>query len=195
MFRVEERQQGRDRQQRWYREHRKVGAQRDPPDQLLTPDSQGGLPEAELRRPPTELMQRIATHLDARRLVGTRLLVAPPEYHGITVVASPHPLGESLPALYADDSLAQRLCQGLDEVLAPVLATLDCLTAYLDPATAPIDLVEWLAGWVGVAVAPEMPDRRRRLLVAAAAQLYVWRGTPSAIRDIVELSTKRGSPP
>jgi predicted phage baseplate assembly protein len=53
----------------------------------LTPDSQGGLPEAELRRPPTELMQRIATHLDARRLVGTRLLVAPPEYHGITVVA------------------------------------------------------------------------------------------------------------
>ena len=32
-------------------------------------------------------MQRIATHLDARRLVGTRLLVAPPEYHGITVVA------------------------------------------------------------------------------------------------------------
>ena len=90
-------------------------------------------------------------------------------------LTSPHPLGESLPALYADDSLAQRLCQGLDEVLAPVLATLDCLTAYLDPATAPVDLVEWLAGWVGVAVAPEMPDRRRRLLVAAAAQLYVWR--------------------
>jgi phage tail-like protein len=103
-------------------------------------------------------------------------------------LTSPHPLGDSLPALYADDSLAQRLCRGLDEVLAPVLATLDCLPAYLDPATAPADLVEWLAGWVGVAVAPEMPDRRRRLLVAAAAQLYVWRGTPSAIRDIVELS-------
>jgi predicted phage baseplate assembly protein len=50
-------------------------------------DSQGGLPEDELRRPPTELLQRIAAHLDARRLVGTRLLVAPPEYHGITVVA------------------------------------------------------------------------------------------------------------
>jgi len=53
----------------------------------VTPDSQGALPDEELRRPPTELLQRIATHLDTRRLVGTRLLVAPPEYHGITVVA------------------------------------------------------------------------------------------------------------
>ena len=55
-------------------------------------------------------------------------------------LASPHPLGETLPALYADDSFAQRLCQGLDEVLAPLLSTLDCLPAYLDPATAPADL-------------------------------------------------------
>jgi phage tail-like protein len=104
-------------------------------------------------------------------------------------LASPHPLGDTLPALYADDNFAQRLCQGLDEVLAPLLATLDCLPAYLDPATAPSDLVEWLAGWVGVAVAPEMPDERRRQLVAAAAQLYVWRGTLAAIRAIIELST------
>jgi predicted phage baseplate assembly protein len=53
----------------------------------VTANSQGVLHEEALRRPPTELLQRIATHLDARRLVGTRLLVAPPEYHGITVVA------------------------------------------------------------------------------------------------------------
>ena len=104
-------------------------------------------------------------------------------------LASPHPLGGTLPGLYADDSFAQRLCQGLDEVLAPLLSTLDCLPAYLDPATAPADLVEWLAGWVGVAIAPGMPDGRRRQLVAAAARLYVWRGTLSAIRTIVELSS------
>lgn len=104
-------------------------------------------------------------------------------------LVSPHPLGDTLPALYADDNFAQRLCRGLDEVLAPVLATLDCLPAYLDPATAPADLVDWLAGWVGVAIVPEMADGRRRQLVAAAARLYVWRGTLSAIRTIVELST------
>ncbi|MBV8431341.1 MAG: hypothetical protein JO244_09280 [Solirubrobacterales bacterium] len=104
-------------------------------------------------------------------------------------LASPHPLGDALPALYADDGFAQRLCQGLDEVLAPVLATLDCLPAYLDPATAPGDLVEWLADWVGVAMTLEMPDKRRRQLIASAARLYAWRGTPTAIRTVVELST------
>ena len=104
-------------------------------------------------------------------------------------LASPHPLGGTLPALYADDSFAQRMCHGLDEVLAPVLATLDCLPAYLDPATAPADLVEWLAGWVGVAVALDIPDQRRRLLVAQAARLYFWRGTLGAIRTVIELST------
>jgi phage tail-like protein len=103
-------------------------------------------------------------------------------------LASPHPLGDTLPALYAEDSFAQRLCQALDEVLAPALATLDCLPAYLDPATAPADLLEWLAGWVGVTVVPQMPDNRRRHLVAAAARLYAWRGTLYAIRTVVELS-------
>jgi predicted phage baseplate assembly protein len=53
----------------------------------VTPSSQGVLLDEGLRRPPTELLTRIAAYLDARRLVGTRLLVAPPEYHGITVVA------------------------------------------------------------------------------------------------------------
>src|SRR5215831_2087780 len=101
-------------------------------------------------------------------------------------LASPHPLGGTLPGLYADDSFAQRLCQGLDELLAPVLATLDCLPAYLDPATAPPDLLEWLAGWVGMAIDPDVPDARRRQLVADAAQLYAWRGTAYAITAIVE---------
>ena len=51
----------------------------------------------------------------------------------------PFPLGETLPAVYRDKEFTQLLCQGLDEVLAPVLATLDSLPAYLDPATAPGD--------------------------------------------------------
>jgi phage tail-like protein len=104
-------------------------------------------------------------------------------------LASPHPLADTLPALYADDSFAQRLCEGLDQVLAPVLATLDCLPAYLDPATAPTDLLQWLAGWVGIMATAEMPIKQRRDLVAAAARLYVSRGTLAAISTAIELST------
>lgn len=108
-------------------------------------------------------------------------------------LASPHPLGGTLPGLYADDSFAQRLCQGLDEVLAPVLATLDCLPAYLDPGTTPADLLAWLAGWVGMAVDPDLPEAPCRELVAGAVRLYVLRGTQSALKTIVELTT--GSTP
>jgi phage tail-like protein len=104
-------------------------------------------------------------------------------------LASPHPLGESLPAIYAGNDFAQRWCQALDEVLAPVLATLDCLPAYLDPAIAPPDMVEWLADWVGVTLVPGITDKRRRQLVSEAARLYCWRGTLRGIRDIIELST------
>lgn len=62
---------------------------------------------------------------------------------------SRHPLGAQLPAVYAEDDLAQRITESLDEVLAPVLAVLDCLPAYFDPGLAPADFVALLGAWVG----------------------------------------------
>ena len=81
----------------------------------VTPDSQGVLPDEELRRPPTELLRRIASHLDARRLVGTRLLVAPPEYHGVTVVAR---LSASSPG--QADAARRAAVRALYEYLSPL---------------------------------------------------------------------------
>ena len=34
------------------------------------------------------------------------------------------PIGQSLPAMFHDDAFAQRLCEGLDAVLAPVPSTI-----------------------------------------------------------------------
>jgi predicted phage baseplate assembly protein len=50
-------------------------------------DEVGRIAWTDLTRPPEELMQRISDHLDSRRLIGTRLLVEPPRYRGLTVVA------------------------------------------------------------------------------------------------------------
>ncbi|MGW2874684.1 hypothetical protein ACWDCZ_41715, partial [Kitasatospora sp. NPDC001225] len=58
---------------------------------------------------------------------------------------SPHPIGELLPALFAEDDFAQRFTAGLDTVLAPVFATLDNLPAYFQPGLAPADFLDWLA--------------------------------------------------
>jgi phage tail-like protein len=104
---------------------------------------------------------------------------------------SPHPLGATLPALYLDDVFAQNLCASLDEVLAPVIGVLDCFPAYLDPSTAPPDMVDWLASWTGLLAARKLPLARRRRLVARAAALHAWRGTPDAVRELVELACNR----
>ena len=102
---------------------------------------------------------------------------------------TPHPLGATLPGLYQEDSLVQRLCAALDAVLAPDITLLDCFPAYLDPGTAPPDLLDWLAGWVGLSAIRDLPTPRRRDLVRRAARLHAWRGTPAAVKELVEAAT------
>ncbi len=102
---------------------------------------------------------------------------------------SPHPLGERLPALYQEDDLALRLVAALDQVLAPLLSTLDNLEAYLDPELAPGDFLLWLAGWLGVAVDESWPAGQVRALVREASDLHRTRGTAAGLRDYVRLLT------
>lgn len=88
---------------------------------------------------------------------------------------SPHPIGEWLPALYAEDDFAQRFTAGLDTVLAPVFATLDNLPAYFQPRLAPADFLGWLASWVAVEADPAWPEEVRRSVVERAVELHRWR--------------------
>ncbi|MFJ9030941.1 phage tail protein [Streptomyces sp. NPDC102274] len=65
-----------------------------------------------------------------------------------------------LPAVFADDDLAQRFVAGIDEVLAPLHNVLDCLDAYFTPSLAPADFTRWLGSWVGAGT--EGPDAAGR---------------------------------
>ncbi|MFD8433719.1 phage tail protein I [Streptomyces microflavus] len=100
---------------------------------------------------------------------------------------SRYPIGELLPALYADDDLAQRFTAGLDTVLAPVLSTLDNLPAYFDPALAPADFLPWLATWVGVDIDRAWPQELQRAVVARAVELHRWRGTRRGLVEHLRL--------
>ena len=102
---------------------------------------------------------------------------------------SPHPLAAALPALYQEDEFTREFVSAFDEVLAPVLSTLDNFPHYLDPMLAPIDLVDWLAGWLGVVPDESWPAARRRELVARAVTLYRRRGTLRGLADQVALAT------
>ncbi|MFD3542783.1 phage tail protein I [Streptomyces sp. NPDC058662] len=100
---------------------------------------------------------------------------------------SRHPIGDQLPALYADDDFAQRFTAGLDTVLAPVFATLDNLPAYFDPRLAPADFLPWLASWVGVVDDARWPVELRREAVARAVELHRRRGTRRGLVDALRL--------
>ncbi|MFJ2112271.1 phage tail protein [Streptomyces sp. NPDC087850] len=95
-----------------------------------------------------------------------------------------------LPAVFADDDLAQRFVAGLDDVLAPLHNTLDCLDAYFTPALAPADFTRWLGGWVGAgADGPGLPEdpAMLRAAVAAAVRLHRIRGTRRGLAEAIRL--------
>jgi phage tail-like protein len=105
-------------------------------------------------------------------------------------LATPYPLVTLLPAVYQEeDPFVSRFTAGLDDVLAPVIATLDSLEAYVDPLLAPEDFLAWLAGWVGVTVNANAPVSLHRATVARAAELHRMRGTVTGLRTALELLT------
>jgi phage tail-like protein len=105
-------------------------------------------------------------------------------------LATPYPLVTLLPAVYQEeDPFVARFTGGLDDVLAPIIATLDSLEAYVDPLLAPEDFLAWLAGWVGVTVNENAPVALHRATVARAAELHRLRGTVAGLRTALELLT------
>lgn len=97
------------------------------------------------------------------------------------------PLIRELPAIYQDGLFLERFTSGLDSVVAPAMATLDCVHAYIDPAVAPADFVEWLGGWVGARLEEDWKLERRRAFVANAVRIFAMRGTASGLIEELEM--------
>jgi phage tail-like protein len=112
-----------------------------------------------------------------------------PSFRGaVDGLGTRHPIGLQLPAVYADDEMAQRFTAGLDDVLAPLLNVLDCLDSYFTPSLAPEDFTEWIGSWVGAETDPDAPLPLLRESVAAAAGLHRLRGTRRGLSEAVRLA-------
>jgi phage tail-like protein len=107
----------------------------------------------------------------------------------VTGLPVAQPIIDQLPSIYQDGPFLRSFTGGLDVVLAPAIAVLDCIDAYVDPALAPADFVRWLGGWVGTTLDEDWTLERRRRFVARAAELYAKRGTLAGLRDEIELYT------
>jgi phage tail-like protein len=107
----------------------------------------------------------------------------------VRTLISPHPLSQSLPALYQEDDFTLRFVSAFDAALAPIFAALDNFSAYLDPWLAPEDFLEWLGGWFGIVLDESWSPARRRALVSRAFEFYRMRGTASGLKEQVTVLT------
>jgi len=114
-------------------------------------DGIGRLAYEDLRRPPAELMRRIGEYLDARRLVGTRLVVEPPTYRAVTVVARLTANGHSKPEMVQE--AAQRALYGY---LSPLDGGPDRSGWPFGRPVQAFDVSAVLAGVPGVALVEEV---------------------------------------
>jgi len=119
----------------------------------------------------------------------TARLAAASGRRAVPRLPSPRPFDRELPSLLQDDEFCVGLTSALDEVIAPVFATLDCWDSYLDPHLAPDDFVDWVASWVGVDIDETWPLDRRRQLVEDVVALYRIRGTVAGLAAHLHLYT------
>lgn len=108
---------------------------------------------------------------------------------GLDGLDVPVAFSASLPGVYHDDELAHRLLDAFDQVIAPILCTLDNIDSYVDPALAPEDFVGWLASWVGLVLDESWPLERLRELVGRSHDLFRWRGTARGLTEQIALYT------
>jgi phage tail-like protein len=101
-------------------------------------------------------------------------------------LASPHPLADTLPSMLREDPFAQSLCASFDDLLAPVLLTLDTFDNYLDPASTPEDMIPWLAQWLGLGAELTADQDRQRHELAEAVALNATRGTRHCLEQVLE---------
>ena len=105
-------------------------------------------------------------------------------------LASPVRLLDLLPGVYRQhDVNIARFTEAFDELLAPTWLVLDNLEQYADPALAPTDFLEVLAGWVGMPLDGNWREDQARRLVAGAVELYRWQGTKRGVVALVEAYT------
>jgi phage tail-like protein len=90
-----------------------------------------------------------------------------------------------------EDDFITRLCDAFDEVLAPIVHSLDTLQELVTPAVCPPEFLPWLAQLVALKNYGDWPDRALRKLIANAVSLYRSRGTSRALEFVLELYAER----
>ncbi|MCA9875935.1 MAG: phage tail protein I [Anaerolineales bacterium] len=101
---------------------------------------------------------------------------------------------EYLPDIYragGEKSFMVRFLALLESILAPLEWTVDNFDLFLDPKTAPVGFLPWLANWYDLTFDESWDEAAQRTLLTEAYLIYRRRGTAWALRRLLEIYTGR----
>jgi phage tail-like protein len=104
------------------------------------------------------------------------------------VASSRGMLRSGLPSIYREEDFGMRFVGALEELLDPIVAILDGLSAHFDPDLAPRDVLDLVAVWLGVDLDESQSIAARRDKVRHAAELGRRRGTVAGLQLALKLS-------
>jgi phage tail-like protein len=88
--------------------------------------------------------------------------------------------GKQLKALDPSAEPQDAIPSGLEEEVAAI-------PLLFDPMRTPVEFLPWLASWVALSFHPDLPDKRRRKLLANIVPLYRIRGTRRYIEQLLTI--------
>lgn len=83
----------------------------------------------------------------------------------------------------------ERLLTNFEGLLTPIEDRIAGAYLLTDARSAPAEALEWLASWIGFTFDPVIPQARRRALLAAAPELYRYRGTLRGLKLALDLAS------
>ena len=91
-----------------------------------------------------------------------------------------------LPGIYHTDFMSRFLAL-FESILIPIEWNVDHFDMYLDPGTAPLGFLPWLANWYTIIFDSTWSESQRRTLLKEAHQIYARRGTRWALSRVLEI--------
>jgi phage tail-like protein len=94
-----------------------------------------------------------------------------------------------VPAIYREVDFIGRFLKIFEQSFEPAVDILQTLWAYLDPNTAPSQILPFLAYWVGWPGQVPWDELKQRQLIRRAIEIYRWRGTKYGLQLYLHLYT------
>ena len=94
-----------------------------------------------------------------------------------------------LPEIYRASDFTNRYLMLFESFWRPTVERINASDAYFDPHLTPPSFLPWLGSWFGLSLEEDLPEERKRSLLAQIAPIYAGRGTRQSLVAFLQLYT------